>query len=113
MTTETHTELPTAVYSFLPYFSGDGYSYGGGAVVTFGAFSVQFGEGPRCHELAKKVTGAVNSHDALVAALREIKLLLSASKNDGKSAAVKESNANQAWHAADVALSSIGGGKPC
>jgi len=45
-----------------------------------------------------------NAVPALVKALEEIKLLLSAAKNDDQSLAVKESNANHAWHAANTAL---------
>jgi hypothetical protein len=40
------------------------------------------------------------------APLLEIQRLLSAAANDGKPAAVKESNANQAWHVAERALTS-------
>lgn len=42
--------------------------------------------------------------DRFEAALYEIRCLLSAAANDGKPAAVKESNANLAWHAANGAL---------
>lgn len=46
-------------------------------------------------------------HDYMKGALEEIKHLLSAQANDGKSEAVKESNANQAWHRAYTTLNAI------
>jgi hypothetical protein len=44
----------TAVKSCLPVSSGDGYAYGGGAVVTIGNFSILFGEGEPAHWLAQE-----------------------------------------------------------
>ena len=57
--------MPIARLSFLPTFSGDGYGYGGGVVLTFDGTSVLFGEGSMAANLAKKVERAVNAHDKM------------------------------------------------
>jgi hypothetical protein len=50
----------TAIKSSLPVHSGDGYGYGGGAVVTIGSFSILFGEGEPAHWLAQEVANRWN-----------------------------------------------------
>ncbi len=54
-----------AQYSELPYVTGDGYDFGGGADITFetkdGSVTVVFGEGTNAHKIAKLVASAVNS----------------------------------------------------
>lgn len=45
----------------------------------------------------------------LLEALREIRRLCSAAANDGKSAAVRESNVNRAWHVASAAIAAATG----
>lgn len=50
----------TAIKSCLPSHSGDGYGYGGGAVVTIGQFSILFGEGEPAHWLAQEVANRWN-----------------------------------------------------
>lgn len=57
--------MPIARISFLPSFSGDGYGYGGGVIVTFDGSAIHFGEGSLAANLAKKVERAVNSHDKM------------------------------------------------
>jgi|SRR5580693_390101 hypothetical protein len=37
------SELPSGHVSFLPAFTGDGYNYGGGIIVTWGTVSVNLG----------------------------------------------------------------------
>jgi hypothetical protein len=70
-TAEEKRTPPAASISYLPSFSGDGYGYGGGIVLTFGEIAIQVGEdvrgGPR-HELARRIADACNSFDALTEA---------------------------------------------
>jgi hypothetical protein len=60
--------------SFLPCFSGDGYGYGGGIVVTFGDMSVLLGEDSsgRRLELARLIAAAPELLEACEAALEEL-----------------------------------------
>lgn len=44
-----------AVVTTLPVYSGDGYGYGGGTVLTIGNRSIQFGEGFEAYKLAEEV----------------------------------------------------------
>ena len=47
--------LDKASASQLPYSSGDGYSYGGGAVLTIGGHAFMIGEGGCSFELAPEI----------------------------------------------------------
>jgi hypothetical protein len=47
--------------SRLPWQSGDGYAYGGGAVVTIGEFSILVGEGDGMFELAQEIARRWNA----------------------------------------------------
>ena len=65
MSNEQHT--PTrATVSSLPTHSGDGYGYGGGAILTIGDLSILLGEGSEAHTLANTIAARWNSHEALV-----------------------------------------------
>lgn len=59
---------PVAIYSELPRFTGDGYDYGGGAVVTIGDKSILLGEGSDARILAREL---VRRWNATRAALTE------------------------------------------
>ena len=48
--------------SQLPYQSGDGYSYGGAAVVTIGERSIMVGEGDGAFEFAREIARRWNLH---------------------------------------------------
>lgn len=60
----------TAIIATLPTFSGDGYEYGGGTVVTFtmAGFSraIQFGEDQNSRYLAETVAHRWNAHDEVI-----------------------------------------------
>lgn len=59
-------KLERAIKSSLPSYSGDGYGYGGGAVVTIGNASLLFGEGAFAHEFAEEVARRWNAwNDAM------------------------------------------------
>lgn len=60
-------KLSEATYSTLPWFTGDGYSYGGAAVVTIGNRSIMVGEGPDSHELATEIVDRWNAGRAALA----------------------------------------------
>ena len=47
--------------SKLPEHSGDGYGWGGGAVVTIGQISIMLGEGVYAHQLAEEIARRWNS----------------------------------------------------
>lgn len=47
--------LHVATVSFLPSHSGDGYGYGGGAVVTIGGLSIPVGEGDYAAAVAQEI----------------------------------------------------------
>lgn len=49
-----------AIVSSLPSFSGDGYEYGGGVVLTIGDRTIQFGEGWIAQQLAREVADRWN-----------------------------------------------------
>lgn len=68
--------MPKARVSFLPVRSGDGYGYGGGAIVSFDGAAVEFGEGNLAATAAKQVARAVNAHDALVDALMDAEAVI-------------------------------------
>jgi len=71
MATEQNSTHTPAVVSSLPSFSGDGYSYGGGALVTFGDVTVQFGAGRQALALATEVAKRWDCHSLIVSALKE------------------------------------------
>lgn len=48
-----------------PQFSGDGYGYGGGAVLCIGRFAIPFGEHPEALFLAEQLADAWNCRTAL------------------------------------------------
>lgn len=61
-----------ATVSSLPHFDGDGYSYGGGTILTISDISLQFGCG-RCHErLARELASRWNMHPELLTALKGV-----------------------------------------
>ena len=47
--------------SKLPEHSGDGYGWGGGAIVTIGHISIMLGDGPHAHQLAEEIARRWNS----------------------------------------------------
>lgn len=49
-----------AIPSGLPAHSGDGYGYGGGAVVVIGQFTIVIGEGDGAHALARELADRWN-----------------------------------------------------
>lgn len=51
----------TATASRLPYRDGDGYSYGGEAIVTIGEQSIFIGAGKEAFELAKEIAWRWNA----------------------------------------------------
>lgn len=74
--------MPKARVSFLPIRSGDGYGYGGGAIVSFDGAAVEFGEGNLAATTAKQIARAVNAHDALVDALKDAEAVIRARHAD-------------------------------
>lgn len=44
----------------FPAFSGDGYGYGGGAVLVIGETAIPFGEGHKARLLAEEIADAWN-----------------------------------------------------
>jgi hypothetical protein len=52
-----------AVVSNLPAFSGDGYGWGGGTVLTIGSRSIVFGEGQEANKLAVEIARRWNGSD--------------------------------------------------
>jgi hypothetical protein len=54
-----------AIFSTTPVFSGDGYGYGGAAVLTIGPLSVHLGETPIGMLLARELAARWNAalHD--------------------------------------------------
>lgn len=48
--------------SWLPYHTGDGYSYGGGAIVSIGDRAIMVGEGDGSYELACEIARRWNLH---------------------------------------------------
>lgn len=51
--------------SALPEHSGDGYGWGGGAIVTIGQRSIMLGEGREAHALAEEIARRWNAGRAL------------------------------------------------
>lgn len=45
----------------LPWKSGDGYSFGGGAIVTIGSIAIDLGEGDNAMALAKEIARRWNA----------------------------------------------------
>lgn len=50
-----------AIVSHLPVHSGDGYGYGGGAIVTIDGVSIPIGEGSKAHEIAEEIAERWNA----------------------------------------------------
>lgn len=46
----------------LPYHSGDGYSWGGGAILTIGGRAIVIGEGDGSYEFAREIARRWNLH---------------------------------------------------
>ena len=64
----------TATASFIPSKSGDGYSFGGGALVTINGRSIFIGEDREAFKLSEKIAAAINNEARLTeleAALNE------------------------------------------
>jgi hypothetical protein len=59
MTETSKTTL--AQYSSLPWKSGDGYSFGGGAILTIGDRSFDLGEGDVAHVIAREIVRRWNA----------------------------------------------------
>lgn len=51
-----------ASVSHAPIFSGDGYGYGGGAVLVIGCFAIQLGEHPFATKLAMEIAKRWNDY---------------------------------------------------
>lgn len=60
MQTEKELKNAKAIASFLPGYSGDGYGYGGGAIVTIGDRSISLGEGHEAAWLAMEIANRWN-----------------------------------------------------
>ena len=71
--------------------------------------SIPCTQGDRFRAYVDQIPQPYRSAPELLEALREIKRLCSAAANDGKSAAVRESNVNQAWHVASAAIAAATG----
>lgn len=61
MKTEEYLKKSPASVSFLPCQTGDGYGFGGGAVLTIGDRAIQFGEGFESGRLAEEVARRWNA----------------------------------------------------
>lgn len=57
--------------SKLPEHSGDGYGWGGGAIVTIGSVSIMLGEGPHAHQLAAEIARRWNAARAALSDTKE------------------------------------------
>lgn len=60
----TQDKCARAVVANLPSHSGDGYGYGGGAIVVFDGTALQFGEGERARTRARFVAAAINAYQS-------------------------------------------------
>jgi hypothetical protein len=56
------TTKPEARVSRAPYFTGDGYGYGGGAILTIGTRAILFGEGHESGEIAERIARLWNAN---------------------------------------------------
>lgn len=52
-----------AIVSFLPSGSGDGYGFGGGAIVSYEGCALVIGEGWKSAKLAKHIADALNAYE--------------------------------------------------
>lgn len=50
----------------LPVHSGDGYGWGGGAVLSFAGMAIQFGDGYAARQVAEHIVDAINAYKPLV-----------------------------------------------
>lgn len=55
---------PVAVLGYLPESSGDGYSFGGGAVLFFAGRAIVLGEGTQPSRIGKHIVEAINAYKA-------------------------------------------------
>lgn len=62
-------QMPAFV-SNLPVYSGDGYGYGGGTLLTIGTTTVPFGEGRKVNEIAYEMALRWNTHGQILDALK-------------------------------------------
>lgn len=53
--------IENAIVSRLPYRDGDGYSYGGEAIITIGERSVLVGSGKEAYALAQEIARRWNT----------------------------------------------------
>lgn len=58
------TSAEKAVVSFLPCGSGDGYGFGGGAIVSYHGHALVIGEGQNSRRLAEHIAKALNAYEA-------------------------------------------------
>ena len=61
MKIEEEMKKARAIVSVLPSYSGDGYGYGGGAIVSIGDVAIQLREGHVARKLAEEVARRWNS----------------------------------------------------
>ena len=47
--------------SFLPVYSGDGYGFGGGTILTIGTLAINLGEAPFTRAIAKEIADRWNA----------------------------------------------------
>jgi hypothetical protein len=58
----TTTDRPEARVSYLPYSTGDGYGYGGGAVLTIGGLALPIGENRDAAKVAERIAWLWNTN---------------------------------------------------
>lgn len=75
LTEEQHKELvesATASVRYLPVHSGDGYDYGGGAILCVGRYAFPVGESLEAQAIAEEMAGRWNSARALSSGRRAL-----------------------------------------
>lgn len=55
--------MARAIVSYLPHGSGDGYGYGGGAIVSYEGHALVIGEGHNSSKLAEHIARALNAYE--------------------------------------------------
>jgi len=58
------TSAEKAIVSYLPSGSGDGYGFGGGAIVSYHGHALVIGEGQHSGFLAEHIAKALNAYEA-------------------------------------------------